>query len=74
MLIAPSLLQIHVQDDKESNLKWPTWVERITYFSHFLTVFNSSVNFYIYLFKHPTLLKLPGKAAKLNLNDQLLGM
>ena len=31
---------------------WPTWIESLTHISHFLTTFNSSVNFYIYCFKH----------------------
>ncbi len=39
------------------NVSWPDWLETITHFSHLLMVFNSSVNFYIYLVKHPTMLK-----------------
>lgn len=31
---------------------WPSWVEIFSNFSHLLTVFNSSVNFYIYFAKH----------------------
>ena len=31
---------------------WPTWIESLTHISHFLTTLNSSVNFYIYCFKH----------------------
>ena len=31
---------------------WPSWIEITTQFSHLLTVFNSSVNFYIYFAKH----------------------
>ena len=29
---------------------WPDWIECFTYLSHLLTVFNASVNFYIYYF------------------------
>jgi len=31
---------------------WPSWIETVTHFSHLLTTFNSSVNFYIYFAKH----------------------
>ena len=31
---------------------WPIWIESLTHISHFLTTLNSSVNFYIYCFKH----------------------
>ena len=31
---------------------WPPWIETLTNISHLLTVFNSSVNFYIYFAKH----------------------
>ena len=31
---------------------WPNWTKVITHFSHLALVFNSSVNFYIYLGKH----------------------
>ena len=31
---------------------WPSWIESLTHISHFLTTLNSSVNFYIYCFKH----------------------
>ena len=31
---------------------WPPWIESLTHISHFLTTLNSSVNFYIYCFKH----------------------
>ena len=33
-------------------IEWPSWVEYITNISHFLIVFNSSINFYIYYFNH----------------------
>jgi len=36
----------------EDPLVWPDWIIIITHSSHCLTVLNSSVNFYIYLFKH----------------------
>ena len=38
--------------DMENPISWPPWVEIVTNISHLLTSFNSSVNFYIYLFKH----------------------
>ena len=34
------------------NHDWPNWIKIITHFSHLALVFNSSVNFYIYLGKH----------------------
>lgn len=33
-------------------IAWPTWVENVTNVSHFITVLNSSVNFYIYYLTH----------------------
>jgi len=33
-------------------LDWPEWIELVTHISHLMTVFNSSVNFYIYFAKH----------------------
>ena len=33
---------------KDGNITWPVWIESITQISHFLTVLNSSVNFYIF--------------------------
>ena len=33
-----------------TEIRWPSWLETITYVSHFSTVLNSSVNFYIYYF------------------------
>ena len=33
-------------------LHWPPWIELVTHISHLMTVFNSSVNFYIYFAKH----------------------
>jgi len=41
-----------VHADNKVELKWPIWVEYITCLSHLLTTLNSSVNFYIYLFKY----------------------
>jgi len=38
----------------ENQLEWPDWVSSVTQISHLLTVFNSSVNFYIYQAKHYT--------------------
>jgi len=43
------LLRVTFMEDKRA---WPTWVEAVTHISHFLTTFNSSVNFYVYCFKH----------------------
>ena len=37
---------------EDGNIEWPFWVDSITQISHFLTVFNSSVNFYIYCITH----------------------
>ena len=37
---------------KSENIAWPLWVQYITEISHFLTVLNSSVNFYIYYITH----------------------
>ena len=37
---------------REDKREWPPWVESVTHISHFLMVVNSSVNFYIYCFKH----------------------
>ena len=37
--------RIQTQDGK---IKWPSWIESLTQISHFLTVLNSSVNFYIF--------------------------
>ena len=45
------LIQRMYQED-EKNIHWPSWIESITHISHFLTVFNSSVNFYIYCLTH----------------------
>ena len=41
---------------EEKIAHWPPWIEVASNLSHLLTVFNSSVNFYIYLAKHPTIL------------------
>jgi len=43
-----------LKSDVQSNdqIEWPAWVQYITNISHFLTVFNSSINFYIYYFNH----------------------
>ena len=37
---------------REDKRAWPPWVESTTHISHFLMTVNSSVNFYIYCFKH----------------------
>jgi len=41
---------VQVEDGK--GVAWPPWIEYVTCSSHLLTTLNSSVNFYIYLFKH----------------------
>ena len=42
-------------DEGESRVyQWPVWVEVTSQVSHLLLVFNSSVNFFIYLGKHWT--------------------
>ena len=33
-------------------ISWPKWVHRVSQVSHLMTVFSSSVNYYIYLAKH----------------------
>ena len=40
------------QQEDENDVKWPLWIESVTQISHFLTVLNSSVNFYIYFGTH----------------------
>ena len=42
------ILRMKANDDQY--VHWPDWVDCFTYFSHLLTVFNASVNFYIYYF------------------------
>ena len=44
-----SLISFQVDTGK---IVWPPWIETLTNVSHLLTVFNSSVNFYIYFAKH----------------------
>jgi len=39
-------------DQPIADISWPGWLNYITCISHLLTTFNSSVNFYIYSFKH----------------------
>ena len=38
--------------DEGVDLEWPYWIELVSNISHLMTVFNSSVNFYIYFAKH----------------------
>ena len=46
------------------NHVWPNWIKIITHFSHLALVFNSSVNFYIYLGKHwRTIFNIPESSA-----------
>lgn len=38
--------------DEEKSIEWPEWVNSMIQVNHFLIVFNSSVNFYVYYFTH----------------------
>ena len=38
--------------DEDDRIEWPEWVSSMIQVNHFLTVFNSSVNFYVYYFTH----------------------
>ena len=44
-------------DHSKKHIRWPHFVEIFTNVSHLFLVFNSSVNFYIYLVKHPKILR-----------------
>ena len=59
-------MQLHTQKEKQI-MKWPDWVEIMSNLSHVLTVVNSSVNFYIYLVKHPNILVCYRQALHLSL-------
>ncbi|XP_023328474.1 FMRFamide receptor [Eurytemora carolleeae] len=50
----PNLWELKESQKKEEDKSadWPAWVEYTTCLSHLLTVFSSSVNFYIYTYKH----------------------
>ena len=41
---------IQRMQNRGQGVYWPEWIEMFTQFSHLLTVFNASVNFYIYYF------------------------
>ena len=45
----PNIYEL-IERIKDKDIPWPSWVESFTYVSHFLTVLNSSVHFYIYYF------------------------
>ena len=45
----PNIYEL-IQRFTYAEIQWPYWVESVTCISHFLTVVNSSVNFYIYYF------------------------
>ena len=45
----PNIYEL-IQRIKNPDIDWPSWVEAFTCVSHFLTVLNSSVHFYIYYF------------------------
>ena len=44
--------RLWTSDINIDKIEWPPWVECITNISHFLIVFNASINFYIYYFNH----------------------
>jgi len=46
------LIQRLLPDTEGESIAWPLWVQYITEISHFLTVLNSSANFYIYYITH----------------------
>jgi len=48
----PNIYELIQVENDEEEVPWPVWVEYVTCTSHALTTFNSSVNFYIYMFKH----------------------
>ena len=45
----PNIYEL-IERINQKDIQWPSWVESFTCVSHFLTVLNSSVNFYIYYF------------------------
>ncbi|XP_023324659.1 uncharacterized protein LOC111698538 [Eurytemora carolleeae] len=45
----PNIWELRQSD--QSDIDWPPWIQNITSLSHLLTVFSSSVNFYIYAYK-----------------------
>ena len=51
-------------------ISWPAWVHQVSQASHFLTVLNSSITFYIYLAKHGKreLLRLASSVSNQSLN------
>ena len=58
-------------NSQDGNVEWPPWVESMTGISHFLTVLNSSVNFYIYCATHyglPTNMCLKPRSTELELS------
>ena len=59
------LQRLHHEEDEDTDIKWPTWVDLMIHLNHSLTVFNSSVNFYIYYFTH---YGMPLKACKTKSN------
>ena len=48
----PNIYELQQGAQSKEELVWPPWVQCTTQFSHLLTVFNSTVNFYIYFLKH----------------------
>ena len=40
-----------IQHVKNGDFQWPNWIKSFTHVSHLLTTFNSSIIFYIYIFR-----------------------
>ena len=48
----PNIYELLQRLTSKNDMHWPTWVEDLTNVSNFVTVLNSSVNFYIYYLAH----------------------
>ena len=46
----PNIYELIQRIQDTPDVVWPDWIETFTHLSHLLTVFNASVNFYIYYF------------------------
>ena len=57
-------LLLRLKHGDVKGFEWPEWVDCMIQVNHFLTVFNSSVNFYIYYFTH---YGMPLKSCKMKL-------
>lgn len=61
--------QFSLQED----LQWPGWVHSTSQVSHLLTVFNSSINFYIYVGKQGWTKLFPSSfSARLEITDMVV--